>query len=122
MQWTASEQLVRTASDRSDHYWNGNNFEIAHYGVDPKLFLDADHAFQEHTGIKQPFVQAGRIEPAKNQAMLCWALRKTDLPVVLVGSKQHWPSYAELCKNILGDRLTIIDPTTKVTRVSIRGR
>ena len=96
---------------RSDHYWNGNNFEIAHYGVDPKLFLDADPIpFQEHTGIKQPFVlQAGRIEPAKNQAMLCWALRKTNLPVVLVGSKQHWPSYAELCKNILGDRLTIID-------------
>ena len=96
---------------RSDHNWSGNNFEIAHYGVDPKLFLDSDPApFQEKTGIRHPFVlQAGRIEPAKNQAMLCWALRKTNLPVVLIGGKNHWPSYADLCKNILGDRVTIID-------------
>ena len=96
---------------RSDHHWSGNNFEIAHYGVDPKLFLDADPApFQEQTGIRHPFVlQAGRIEPAKNQAMLCWALRNTKLPVVLIGGRQHWPSYAKLCQNILGDRLTIID-------------
>ena len=96
---------------RSDHNWSGNNFEIAHYGVDPKLFLDSDPApFQEKTGIRHPFVlQAGRIEPAKNQAMLCWALRKTNLQVVLIGGRNHWPSYSELCQNILGDRLTIID-------------
>ena len=96
---------------RSDHNWSGSNFEIAHYGVDPKLFLDSDPVlFQEKTGIKEPFVlQAGRIEPAKNQAMLCWALQKTNLPVVLIGGKNHWPSYADLCKEILGDRLTIID-------------
>ena len=96
---------------RSDHNWSGNNFEIAHYGVDPRLFLDADpEPFRELTGIRQPFVlQAGRIEPAKNQAMLCWALRKTNLPVVLIGGSKHWPSYAELCQNILGDQLTIIE-------------
>lgn len=96
---------------RSDHNWSGNNFEIAHYGVDPKIFLDADpKPFQKETGITEPFVlQAGRIEPAKNQAMMCWALRKTNLPVVLIGGRKHWPSYAELCQNILGDRLTIID-------------
>lgn len=96
---------------RSDHNWSGNNFEVAHYGVDPKLFLDADPApFQQQTGIKYPFVlQAGRIEPAKNQAMLCWALRKTNMPVVLIGGSQHWPSYGKLCKEILGDRVTIIE-------------
>ena len=96
---------------RSDHNWSGNQFEIAHYGVDPKLFLDGDPApFQQQTGIRHPFVlQAGRIEPAKNQAMLCWALRNTNLPVVFIGGRQHWPSYAELCQRILGNRLTIID-------------
>ncbi|MDA7623142.1 glycosyltransferase family 4 protein [bacterium] len=96
---------------RTDHHWTGSNFEIAHYGVDPQRFLDADpKPFQNQTGIQQPFVlQAGRIEPAKNQAMLCWALKDTNLPVVLIGGKQHWPSYADLCKSILGDRLTIID-------------
>ena len=41
--------------------------------------------------------------------MLCWALRKTDLPIVLIGSSKHWPSYADLCKKISGERLRIID-------------
>ena len=54
-------------------------------------------------------MQAGRIEPGKNQAMLCWALRKTDIPIVLIGGTKHWPSYAELCRSISGSRLTIID-------------
>ena len=96
---------------RNDHHWGGNRFEIAHYGVDPRLFLDADpEPFREQTGLRQPFVlQAGRIEPAKNQAMLCWALRNTQIPVVFIGARQHWPSYADLCQAILGDRLTIID-------------
>ena len=96
---------------RSDLHWCGKRFEVAPYGVDPRLFLDADPApFREHTGIQGPFVlQAGRIEPAKNQGMLCWALRHTNLPIVLIGGCQHWPSYAELCQQISGDRLRIID-------------
>ena len=28
---------------------------------------------------------------------------------MLIGGRQHWPSYAELCQSISGDRLTIID-------------
>ena len=47
-------------------------------------------------------MQAGRIEPGKNQAMLCWALRHTDMPIVLIGGSKHWPSYAELCRSISG--------------------
>ena len=54
-------------------------------------------------------MQAGRIEPGKNQAMLCWALRNTDIPIVLIGGSKHWPAYAELCRSISGSRLTIID-------------
>ena len=96
---------------RSDLQWDGDCFEIAHYGVDPSLFMDADpEPFRQHTGIEGPFVlQAGRIEPGKNQAMLCWALRDVDIPIVLIGGSKHWPSYAELCRSIIGDRLTIID-------------
>ena len=96
---------------RSDLQWDGDCFEIAHYGVDPTLFLDADpEPFQQHTGIREGFVmQAGRIEPGKNQAMLCWALRNTDIPIVLIGGSKHWPAYAELCRSISGSRLTIID-------------
>ena len=54
-------------------------------------------------------MQAGRIEAGKNQAMLCWALRKTNIPIVLIGSTKHWPDYGKLCKEISGDRLIIID-------------
>ena len=96
---------------RNDLQWHGETFEVAHYGVDPAVFLDPDaEPFRKATGIDGPFVlQAGRIEPAKNQAMLCWALRKTNLPIVLVGSAKHWPAYASLCKRIGGDRVRIID-------------
>ena len=27
---------------QQDLGWNGNNYNVAHYGVDPKIFLDAD--------------------------------------------------------------------------------
>ena len=96
---------------RSDLQWDGDCFEIAHYGVDSSLFLDADpEPFRQHTGLREPFVmQAGRIEPGKNQAMLCWALRHTDVPIVLIGGSKHWPSYAKLCHSISGHRLKIID-------------
>jgi glycosyltransferase involved in cell wall biosynthesis len=91
--------------------WWGDCFEVAHYGVDPKLFMDADpEPFRRASGLQGPFVvQGGRIEPAKNQAMLCWALRHTSLPLVLIGSSSNWPAYADLCQGILGERLKIID-------------
>jgi glycosyltransferase involved in cell wall biosynthesis len=96
---------------RNDLHWFGDQFEVAHYGVDPKIFLDADPTpFRSLSGIKGSFVlQAGRIEPAKNQAMLCWALRKTGIPIVLIGSTANWPGYAKLCRDIAGSQLTIID-------------
>ena len=98
-------------SVQTDLHWCGDQFKVAHYGVNPKLFLDADpEPFRQYTGIRGPFVlQAGRVEAAKNQAMLCWALRKTNVPIVLIGGTSHWPSYAQLCKEICGDRLTLID-------------
>lgn len=105
---------------QTDLHWCGDCFEVAHYGVDPKVFLDADpEAFRQYTGIRGPFVvQGGRIEPAKNQAMLCWALRSSDIPVVLIGSSKNWPGYADLCRNILGNRLTIIDHVPQHTLAS----
>ena len=96
---------------QTDLNWQGNKFRIAPYGVDPKIFMDADEKlFRDYSGIKGDFVlQAGRIEAGKNQAMLCWALRNTNIKVVLIGGTKHWPAYAELCKDILGDRVHIIE-------------
>ena len=88
---------------RNDLQWDGDCFEIAHYGVDPKLFLDADpESFRQQTGIHGPFVlQAGRIEPSKNQAMLCWALKDTS-----TAHRAHRESsaLALLCRALQGDQ------------------
>ncbi|ABB25094.1 Glycosyltransferase-like [Synechococcus sp. CC9902] len=95
---------------QSDLNWRGKNYGVAHYGVNPQKFMDADPGiFRKYTGIKGDFIiQAGRVEPGKNQAMLCWALKDCDIPIVLVGKDEHWPSYAKLCKQIAGDKLTLI--------------
>ena len=61
-------------------------FEIAHYGVDPKLFLDADpEPFRKQTGIQGPFVlQAGRTNYLRiNNAVL--GFKDTSLPIVPSG-------------------------------------
>ena len=48
-------------------------YDVAHYGVDPKIFLDADpKLFRETTGIKGYILQAGRVEAGKSRC--CWAL------------------------------------------------
>ena len=35
--------------------------------------------------------------------------KKTNIPIVLIGSSDNWPSYADLCKEISGNKLTIIN-------------
>lgn len=97
-------------SVQQDLGWSSNMFEVAHYGVRKDVFEDADvSAFRERVGIDGEYIiQGGRIEPAKNQAMLCWALRKTEYKLVLVGSSKNWPAYGELCKEILGNRLVTV--------------
>ena len=76
---------------RNDLNWSGDCFEIAHYGVDPRKFLDADpEPFRSFSGINTPFVCRPGGSTGQNQAMLCWALRNTDLPIVLIGGSGHW--------------------------------
>ena len=96
-------------SVRRDLHWHGDCFSVATYGVDPVPFLNADPlAFRRWSGLNGPFVlQAGRVEPAKNQAMLLLALRDTNLPVVLAGATDIWPEYVDLCKAIGGNRLIL---------------
>ena len=98
-------------SVRRDLLWHGGCYAVAPYGVDPGPFLHADpEPFRRWSGIEGSFVlQAGRIEPAKNPAMLLWALKDTGLPVVLAGSTDIWPDYVELCRAIGGDRLHLVE-------------
>lgn len=98
-------------SVRRDLLWHGGCFAVAPYGVDPGPFLQANpDPFRRWSGIQGPFVlQAGRVEPAKNPAMLLWALKNTGLPVVLAGATDIWPEYVELCRAIGGDRLRLVE-------------
>lgn len=96
---------------QSDLRFKGSVYDVAYYGADAKTFLDSEEGrFREHYEIDGRYIiQAGRIEPGKNQAMLCWALRNSQIKIVLVGSTRHWPAYGRLCQEISGDRLRIID-------------
>ena len=98
-------------SVRRDLYWHGSCFAVAPYGVDPGPYLNADpDPFRRWSGIEGPCVlQAGRVEPAKNPAMLLWSLKDSGLPVVLAGSTDIWPEYVELCRAIGGDRLHLVE-------------
>jgi hypothetical protein len=95
------------AALRRDLGWCGTSVEVAPYGVDPRLFSDPDpEPFRRLSGLRGPFVlQAGRVEPPKNPAMLLLALRETSLPVVLAGRHDIDPGYTELCRSIGGERL-----------------
>lgn len=57
--------------------------------------------FAAETGVSDYVLCVGRIERRKNQAMLAFALRELDLPLVLVGRAPD-PEYAELVRNIGG--------------------
>ncbi|MBM5796885.1 MAG: glycosyltransferase family 4 protein [Cyanobacteria bacterium K_Offshore_0m_m2_072] len=95
---------------RRDLRWFQAPVAVAPYGVDPAAFLNADpQVFRQWSGIDGPFVlQAGRIEPAKNQAMLLYALRHDSLPVVLAGTDANSPEYGQLCRQIGGQRVHIV--------------
>lgn len=57
-------------------------FTIVPYGADAGIFLNADpQPFIQRFGLRDFVLQVGRLEPAKNQAMLCHALQSADLPL-----------------------------------------
>ena len=74
--------------------------------------------FEKKRNKKKFVLQAGRVEPGKNQAMLCWALRNTEIKVVLIGGTKHWPSYADLCRKSM-ETNGIIDTYHKICCVCI---
>lgn len=111
VKWVLPNSWLELKGVQNDLHWKSRGFGVAEYGVNPATFLEPDpELFRNWSGIRGEFVvQAGRIEPGKNQAMLLWALRGTGIRVVLIGSGKHWPSYTELCKRIGGEYLTVID-------------
>jgi hypothetical protein len=84
-------------------------FTIVPYGAEAGMFLNADPApFVNRFGIRDFVLQVGRIEPAKNQAMLCYAMCDIDVPLVLIGHPAD-RAYAEICRRLLPKRSLMIE-------------
>jgi glycosyltransferase involved in cell wall biosynthesis len=83
-------------------------YDIAPYGADPKVFLDADpEPFVKEYGLRDFVLQVGRIERSKNQLLLCHALRNVDLQLVLIGGNLQ-EYYLQWCKQYGPKNLKII--------------
>lgn len=84
-------------------------FTVVPYGVDPGVFLAPDpEPFVKEHGIRDFVLQAGRIEPSKNQLMLCHALRDAEVPLVLIGGQLN-PMYVQICKKFGPRDLRVLD-------------
>ncbi|MEX2142601.1 MAG: glycosyltransferase family 4 protein [Pirellulales bacterium] len=84
-------------------------FTVVPYGADAGLFLNADpEPFVKRFGLRDFVLQVGRVEPAKNQAMLCYAMKSLDLPLVLIGHPAH-RGYAEACRRLLPKYSLVIE-------------
>jgi glycosyltransferase involved in cell wall biosynthesis len=76
--------------------------------VCPERFLEATpDAFVQRFGLRDFVLCAARIEPFKNQLMLMWALRDTDIPIVLAG-KVSDPEYGALCERWAGKNVHFV--------------
>lgn len=69
--------------------------------ADPKWFIDKYR-------VKDFVLTVGLVEPRKNQLLLLFALRKTNLPVVVVG-RYYDLDYRELCRRWAGEQTIFID-------------
>lgn len=85
-------------------------FTIVPNCADPEIFEEADpRPFVESFGQRDFVISVGHIEGRKNQLMLLYALRGTDLPVVMVGAAHRSDSrYFDLCRHYAPKRTLFI--------------
>ena len=73
-------------------------FTVVPYAADPLTFLDPDPTpFVKKHGLRDFVLQVGRIEIQKNQLLLAYALRRLDVPLVLIGTPLQ-PQYLQWCR------------------------
>jgi glycosyltransferase involved in cell wall biosynthesis len=83
-------------------------FTVVPYATDPLVFLDPDpRPFVQKHGIRDFVLQVGRIEASKNQLLLAYALRKLELPLVLIGGNLQ-RQYLEWCRKYGPKNLRIL--------------
>lgn len=76
--------------------------------VESAVFNDADgKLFSEKYGVSDYVLCVGRIESRKNQALLAFALRNTDIPLVFIGHESD-AKYASLVRKWAAPNVTFI--------------
>jgi glycosyltransferase involved in cell wall biosynthesis len=82
---------------------------VVPYGVDPRIASADPQPFRQMVG-KQDFVlYAGTIEPKNQQLGFLWAMKNTDVPLVLLGdAAPDCPWYLEECRRVGGSRAQFI--------------
>src|SRR5262249_20870758 len=84
-------------------------FARAPLGIDPAVFRAPDpEPFIRKHGARDFVLQAGRIEPSKNQLLLAVACKQAGLRLVLIGSCRH-SQYLEWVRKHGPDDLLVID-------------
>jgi len=85
-------------------------FTIVPNCADPEIFEQTDPRFFSETfGLRDFVISVGHIEGRKNQLMLLYALRGTDVPVVMVGASHRGDfGYFDLCRHYASERTLFI--------------
>jgi glycosyltransferase involved in cell wall biosynthesis len=83
---------------------------VVPHGVDPRLAVADPQPFRQRVGERDFVLYAGAIEPKNQQLGFLWAMKKTDVPLVLVGDVApncQW--YLEECRRVAGTQARFVD-------------
>ncbi len=81
---------------------------IVPHGVDPRLAAADPRPFHQKAGMRDFVLYAGAIEPKNQQLGFLWAMKNTDVHLVLLGDVApgcQW--YMEECERVGGAHVAI---------------
>ena len=82
---------------------------VVPYGVDPRVAAADPQQFRQMVGTRDFVLYAGAIEPKNQQLGFLWAMKNTDVPLVLLGDAAadcQW--YLEECRRVAGSRARFV--------------
>jgi glycosyltransferase involved in cell wall biosynthesis len=86
-----------------------HKMRVVPHGVDPQL-ADADpEIFRRHFHVEDFVLYTGPIEPKNQQLGFIWAMKKVDVPIVILGDvARECPWYLEECRRVGGAQVQFV--------------
>jgi glycosyltransferase involved in cell wall biosynthesis len=82
---------------------------VVPFGVDPRIGAADPQPFRQLVGKRDFVLCAGTIEPKNQQLGFLWAMKNTDVPLVLLGDPApECPWYLEECRRVAGPRAQFV--------------